>query len=69
MEHTFNVSKFRTIKATFGETIKMHVMDSRVPDNDFEGEFSLLTYNEIVEFFKEHEHIFAMNTAKERFKR
>ncbi len=69
MEHTFNVSKFRTIKATFGETIKIHVTDSRVPDNDFEGEFPLLTYNEIVEFFKEHEHIYAMNMAKERFQR
>ena len=69
MEHTFNVGKFRTIKAKFSETIKMHVADSRVPDNAFEGEFSLLTYNEIVEFFKEHEHIYAMNMAKERYKR
>lgn len=69
MEHTFNAGKFRTIKAKFSETIKMHVTDSRVPDNAFEGEFSLLTYNEIVEFFKEHEHIYAMNMAKERYKR
>lgn len=69
MKHDFKVSEFRNISAQFDESVKVLVTDTRVPGNDFEGEFTLLKYNEIVEFFKEHDHIYAMNMAKERFKR
>jgi hypothetical protein len=37
-------------------------------DNAFEAKkVSLECYNEIVEFFKVHDHIFAINTGKEKF--
>lgn len=69
MKHEFNVGEFRTIKAQFEESIHLVVTDTRCPGDDFEGDFSLLAYNEIVEFFKTNEHKYAMNMAKEKFMR
>lgn len=68
MENTFKLSDFRTVRATFEETIDLFVVDSRVPENSFQDcSLSLEQYNERVEFLKEHDHIFGMNMAKDRF--
>lgn len=68
MERTFNLSEFRTVRATFEETIDIFVVDSRVPTNSFQDfSLSLEQYNERVEFLREHDHIFGMNMAKDRF--
>lgn len=68
MKTTFNLSEFRTVNADFDETISMEVVDSRVPKNTFEAKsLTLVEYNERVEFLREHDHIFGMNMAKEKF--
>lgn len=68
MKTTFNLSEFRTVNANFDETISMEVVDSRVPKNTFEAKsLTLVEYNERVEFLREHDHIFGMNMAKEKF--
>lgn len=68
MNASFNLSEFRTVKADMDNTISMEVVDSRVPNNSFEAKgLTLEEYNERVEFLKEHDHIFGMNMAKEKF--
>jgi hypothetical protein len=68
MKSTFNLSQFRTVEAEFGETISMVSVDSRVPKNPFEAKgLKLEEYNERVDFLREHDHIFGMNMAREKF--
>ena len=68
MKATFSLSEFRTVEAEFEETITIVSLDSRVPKNPFEAKgLTLEEYNERVEFLREHDHIFGMNMAKERF--
>lgn len=68
METTFKLSDYRTVRVTFEETIDLFVVDSRVPENSFQNcSLSLKQYNECVEFLKEHDHVFGMNMAKDRF--
>ncbi|WP_331351235.1 hypothetical protein [Cellvibrio sp. UBA7671] len=68
MKSTFNLSEFRTVEAEFGETISIVSVDSRVPENPFKAtSLKLEEYNERVEFLREHDHIFGMNMAKEKF--
>lgn len=70
MKATFNLSEFRTVNAVMGKVIAMTVVDTRWSDNDqLEGnDLTLEQYNERVEFLKEHDHIFGMNMAREKFK-
>ncbi|GGY79445.1 hypothetical protein GCM10011613_25370 [Cellvibrio zantedeschiae] len=68
MKTSFNLSEFRTVSADMDLTISIEVADSRVPDNKFIAQdLTLEQYNECVEFFRAHDHIFAMNMAKEKF--
>jgi len=70
MEVTFKISEYRVVKASFDETIDIFVVDSRVPDNTFQDYFLTLDeYNERINFLKEHDHIFGMNMAKEKYYR
>ena len=68
MKSTFNLSEFRTVEAEFGDTISMVSVDSRVHDNPFKAKgLTLEEYNERVDFLREHDHIFGMNMAREKF--
>ena len=68
MKSTFNLSESRTVEAEFGVTISMASVDSRVPENPFKATgLKLEEYNERVEFLREHDHIFGMNMAREKF--
>lgn len=68
MKSTFNLSEFRTVEAEFGVTISIVSVDSRVPENPFNATgLKLEEYNERVEFLREHDHIFGMNMAREKF--
>lgn len=68
MKSTFNLSEFRTVEAEFGVTISMVSVDSRIPENPFKATgLKLEEYNERVEFLREHDHIFGMNMAREKF--
>lgn len=70
MNVTFTLSEYRTVEASFSDTIDMFVVDSRVPLNTFQDYFlTLEEYNERIEFLKEHDHIFGMNMVKERYYR
>ena len=68
MKTTFKLSEFRTVEADLDLTISIKAVDSRVPDNVFEVKgLTLAEYNERVAFLKEHDHIFGMNMAIEKF--
>ncbi len=69
MNVTFNLSEFRSVKATLEATVAVRIVDTRVLDNPlYAKNISLEQYNESIEFLKEHDHIFGMNMARERFK-
>lgn len=68
MKPSFSLSDFRTVNADMGATISIEVVDSRVPDNTFVAQgLTLEQYNECIAFLKEHDHIFGMNMAKDKF--
>lgn len=69
MNVTFNLSEFRTVTAQLGEEIAMTVVDTRWSGDQLKGNsLTLEQYNERVEFLKEHDHLFGMNMAREKFK-
>jgi hypothetical protein len=69
MNATFNLSEFRSVQANLDITITISVVDSRMPKHPLEAQgISLEQYNLSIEFLKEHDHIFGMNMARERFK-
>lgn len=69
MNVTFNLSEFRTVTAELGEVIAMTVVDTRWGGDQLKGkDLTLEQYNERVEFLKEHDHLFGMNMAREKFK-
>ncbi len=69
MKTSFNLSAFRTVTAEFGEKIAMTVVDTRWGGDQLKGEdLTLEQYNERVEFLREHDHLFGMNMAREKFK-
>ncbi len=69
MNITFNLSEFRCVQANLDLTITVSVVDSRMPRDPLEAqEITLEQYNLSIEFLKEHDHIFGMNMARERFK-
>ncbi len=69
MNVTFNLSEFRTVTAELGEEIAMTVVDTRWGGDQLKGkDLTLEQYNERVEFLKEHDHLFGMNMAREKFK-
>lgn len=68
MKIPFNLSEFRTVYADLDFTISLEIVDSRVPDNTFVVQgLTLEEYNDCIAFMKEHDHIYGMNMAKERF--
>lgn len=68
MKPSFSLSDFRTVNADMSTTISIEVVDSRVPDNTFVAQgLTLEQYNECIAFLKEHDHIFGMNMAKDKF--
>ncbi len=69
MNVTFNLSEFRTVTAELGEEFAMTVVDTRWGGDQLKGkDLTLEQYNERVEFLKEHDHLFGMNMAREKFK-
>jgi hypothetical protein len=69
MNAAFNLSEFRTVNAQMGTTISVGIVDSRVSENSLDAKgISFAQYNESIDFLKEHDHIFGMNMARERFK-
>lgn len=69
MNVTFNLSEFRTVTAELGEEIAMTVVDTRWGGDQLKGNrLTLEQYNERIEFLKEHDHLFGMNMAREKFK-
>lgn len=68
MKATFNLSEFRTINADLDVTIAMTVVDTRWSGRPLKGKgLTLEQYNERVEFLTEHDHVFGMNMAREKF--
>ena len=67
MQASFKATEFHTVQATFGGLVSTKLTDSRVPDEMFEKQLSLESYNKLVDFIRENDHRYAITMAKRMF--